>query len=78
MWDVALGFAVAGLDEQHSKLDTASFQAMIKKSSAGISHAGRDWGAVRHYDGEFYQAGVRQNLGDLRSRWRRRPLLLPD
>jgi hypothetical protein len=30
MWDVALGFEVAGLDEQHSKLDT-EFQAMIKK-----------------------------------------------
>jgi len=72
----ALGFEVAGLDEQHSKLDTASFQAMIKKvvqefpNLAVIATTLRnartatvnDWGAVCYYDREFYQARVRENL----------------
>jgi len=72
----ALGFEVAGLDEQHSQLDTASFQAMIRKvvqefpTLAVIATTLRnartatvnDWGAVCCYDGEFYQARVRENL----------------
>jgi 2-dehydro-3-deoxygluconokinase len=72
----ALGFEVAGLDEHHSKLETTSFQAMIKKvvhefpTLAVIAPTLRnaktatvnDWGAVCYYDGEFYQARVRENL----------------
>ena len=72
----ALGFEVAGLDEQHSKLETASFEAMIKKvvyefpTLAVIATTLRnaktatvnDWGAVCYYDGEFHQARVRENL----------------
>jgi 2-dehydro-3-deoxygluconokinase len=72
----ALGFEVAGLDEQHSKLDPSSFQQMITKvvkefpSMAVIATTLRyaktatlnDWGAMCHYDGRFYQAPVRENL----------------
>src|SRR6204780_1266716 len=72
----ALGFEVAGLDEQHSKLDPSNFQQMITKvvkefpSMAVIATTLRyaktatlnDWGAMCHYDGRFYQAPVRENL----------------
>jgi 2-dehydro-3-deoxygluconokinase len=72
----ALGFEVAGLDEQHSKLDPSNFQQMITKvvkefpSMTVIATTLRyaktatlnDWGAMCHYDGRFYQAPVRENL----------------
>jgi len=72
----ALGFEVAGLDEQHSKLDPSKFQQMITKvvkefpNMAVIATTLRyaktatlnDWGAMCHYDGRFYQAPVRENL----------------
>lgn len=72
----ALGFEVEGLDEQHSKLDTASFEAMIRKvvkefpTMAVIATTLRnaktatvnDWGAVCYSDGQFYHARVRENL----------------
>ncbi|MBV8050438.1 MAG: sugar kinase [Acidobacteriaceae bacterium] len=72
----ALGFAVAGLDEHHSRLDPSSFRAMIEKVAtefprlAGIAvtlrHARsatiNDWSAICFYDGRFYQAPVRENL----------------
>jgi 2-dehydro-3-deoxygluconokinase len=72
----ALGFEVAGLDEQHSKLDPSNFQQMISKvvkafpNMAVIATTLRyaktatfnDWGAMCYYDGRFYQAPVRDNL----------------
>jgi 2-dehydro-3-deoxygluconokinase len=72
----ALGFEVAGLDEQHSKLDPTNFQRMIAKVvqefpnmaviATTLRHAKtatlNDWGAMCHYDGRFYQAPVRENL----------------
>jgi 2-dehydro-3-deoxygluconokinase len=72
----ALGFEVKGLDEQHSKLDGASFQEMILKVveafpniaviATTLRHAKtasvNDWGGMCYYDGRFYQAPVRQNL----------------
>src|ERR1700689_4579571 len=72
----ALGFEVAGLDEQHSKLDPSNFQQMITKvvkafpNMAVIATTLRyaktatfnDWGAMCYYDGRFYQAPVRDNL----------------
>ncbi len=72
----ALGFEVAGLDEQHSKLDPSNFQQMITKVvkefpnmaviATTLRHAKtatlNDWGAMCHYDGRFYQAPVRENL----------------
>ena len=72
----ALGFEVAGLDQDHSGLDPASFQRMIKKviqdfpTLALIATTLRDattatlndWGAMCYYDGDFYEARVRENL----------------
>ena len=72
----ALGFEVAGLDQDHSELDPASFQRMIKKvmqdfpTLALIATTLRDattatlndWGAMCYYDGDFYEARVRENL----------------
>ena len=72
----ALGFTVAGLDENHSRLDTAAFQAMINEivkkypSMAVIATTLRnaktatmnDWGALCYCDGGFYQAPTRENL----------------
>jgi len=71
-----LGFAVAGLDESHSKLDPANFKAMIKdvtrdfpKISVVATTLRRaktatlnDWGAICFYDDNFYEARVRQDL----------------
>ena len=71
-----LGFEVKGVDEHHSNLDPNNFKRMIEKvmqefpklsviattlrnaRSATIN----DWGAMCYYDGEFYQARVRENL----------------
>jgi len=72
----ALGFAVAGLDEHHSKLDASGFKQMIKAvvneypSMSIIATTLRqartatvnDWGALCYYDGSFYEAPVRENL----------------
>jgi 2-dehydro-3-deoxygluconokinase len=72
----ALGFEVKGLDEHHSKLDPTNFKRMIEevvKSFPQLSviattlrHAKsatlNDWGAMCYYEGEFYQARVRENL----------------
>jgi len=72
----ALGFEVAGLDEQHSKLDPSNFQQMITKvvkefpNMAVIATTLRyaktatlnDWGAMCYSDGCFYQAPIRENL----------------
>ncbi len=72
----ALGFEVKGLDEQHSKLDPNNFKRMIDKVvqefpnlaliATTLRHAKsatlNDWGAMCYYDGEFYQARVRENL----------------
>ena len=72
----ALGFAVSGLDEQHSTLEAAGFKKMIETvvkeypSMAVIATTLRnaktatvnDWGAMCFYDGCFYLAPVRENL----------------
>jgi 2-dehydro-3-deoxygluconokinase len=72
----ALGFEVEGLDEQHSKLDVRNFQKMIERAIQEFpnfkviattlrnakSATVNDWGAVCVYDGEFYQAKIRENL----------------
>jgi 2-dehydro-3-deoxygluconokinase len=72
----ALGFEVAGLDEQHSKLDPSNFQQMITKvvkefpSMTVIATTLRyaktatlnDWGALCYSGGRFYEAPVRENL----------------
>jgi 2-dehydro-3-deoxygluconokinase len=72
----ALGFEVSGLDEQHSKIDPNNFKTMIEKvvrafpKLAVIATTLRcaktatlnDWAAMCYYDGDFYQARVRENL----------------
>ena len=72
----ALGFSVSGLDEQHSKLETAGFKKMIEAvvkeypSMAVIATTLRnaktatrnDWGALCYHEGKFYEARWRENL----------------
>jgi len=72
----ALGFAVSGLDEHHSKLESAGFKQMIEKvvkeypGLAVIATTLRvartasrnDWGALCYCDGKFYEAPMRENL----------------
>jgi 2-dehydro-3-deoxygluconokinase len=72
----ALGFAVSGLDEHHSKLDPANFKRMMERVGQEIPtisliattlrHARtatlNDWGAMCYYGGEFYQAPLHENL----------------
>jgi 2-dehydro-3-deoxygluconokinase len=72
----ALGFAVSGLDDQHSKVDASGFKKMIEMvvkeypTMAVIATTLRnaktatvnDWGALCYYDARFYEAPVRQNL----------------
>lgn len=72
----ALGFAVEGVDEHHSKLEVQSFRRMIERAVAEfpnfavvattLRHARtatiNDWGAVCYYDHELYQAALREEL----------------
>jgi 2-dehydro-3-deoxygluconokinase len=72
----ALGFAVSGLDEQHSKLESAGFKKMIETvvkeypTLAVIATTLRnaktatqnDWGALCYSGGSFFEAPVRENL----------------
>jgi 2-dehydro-3-deoxygluconokinase len=72
----ALGFAVSGLDDQHSKVDASGFKKMIEtvvKEYPGMSVIAttlrnaktatvNDWGALCYCDGKFYEAPVRENL----------------
>jgi 2-dehydro-3-deoxygluconokinase len=72
----ALGFPVTGLDEQHSKLEATGFKRMIENVvkecpslaviATTLRHAKtatvNDWGAMCYYDGNFYEAPVRENL----------------
>jgi 2-dehydro-3-deoxygluconokinase len=72
----ALGFAVEGVDEDHSKLDVESFRRMIEKVcrefpgfkivATTLRNAKtatvNDWGAVCYSGGELYEAPVRENL----------------
>jgi 2-dehydro-3-deoxygluconokinase len=71
-----LGFEIEGLDEQHSKLETANFQRMIEHATTEFPNFKvvattlrnaktaiiNDWGAVCYAGGEFYQARTRENL----------------
>ena len=71
-----LGYEVAGLDEQHSKLDVENFRRMIERAvqefpnfkvvATTLRNAKtatvNDWGAVCYMDGKLYQAPTRENL----------------
>jgi len=72
----ALGFEVPGIDKHISKLDPSNFRKMIKEVVAAYPNFKvvattlrnaktatiNDWGAIMHYDGEFYQAIDRPDL----------------
>ncbi|HLE61672.1 MAG TPA: sugar kinase [Pyrinomonadaceae bacterium] len=72
----ALGFAVEGMDEHHSKLNEANFERMIERAvkefpnfrvvATTLRNAKtatvNDWGAVCYTEGRLYQAPVRENL----------------
>ncbi len=72
----ALGFSVSGLDEHHSKLESAGFKKMIETvvkqypSMAVIATTLRnaktasrnDWGALCYHDGKFLEAPMREDL----------------
>ena len=73
---VALGFEVEGLDENLSKLDVGNFHRMIKRAVSEFPNfkavattlrnaktaSLNDWSAVCYFDGQLYQAPVRENL----------------
>src|SRR5712671_1864261 len=72
----ALGFSVSGLAEHHSTLDRSGFKRMIETVSKGfpnltviattLRHAKtatlNDWGALCYFEGQFYEAAMRENL----------------
>jgi 2-dehydro-3-deoxygluconokinase len=72
----ALGFEVEGMDEHLSKLDVQNFARMIQTAVEAYPNfkvvattlrnaktaSINDWGAVCWYDGELYQARLRENL----------------
>src|ERR1700728_4532884 len=72
----ALGFSVAGLDEQHSKLEASGFKKMIEavvkeypsmpviatRLRNAKTATRNDWGALCYHDGQFHEAPIRENL----------------
>jgi 2-dehydro-3-deoxygluconokinase len=72
----ALGFEVEGLDEHHSKLDSTNFCRMMEQAADQYPNfkvvattlrnaktaTVNDWGAVCYYDGDFFQAPLREDL----------------
>ena len=72
----SLGFEVEGVDENLSKLDTASFRKMITKAVAAYSNFKvvattlrtvksatiNSWGAICWANGKFYEATLREDL----------------
>lgn len=72
----ALGFAVGGLDEHHSKLEASGFKRMIEtvvKEYPSLSVIAttlrnaktatvNDWGALCYCEGSFHEAPVREDL----------------
>jgi len=74
-FSAALGFEVAGLDEQISKIETASFKQMIEKAvkefpfkvvattlRKAVTATRNDWGAICWEDGKFYESRRYDNL----------------
>ena len=74
-FSAALGFEVAGLDEQISKIETASFKQMIEKAvkefpfkvvattlRKAVTATRNDWGAICWQDGKFYESRRYDNL----------------
>ena len=72
----ALGFSVSGLDQHHSNLEVTAFKrtienvvekypaiAVVATTLRTAKTATRnDWGALCYCGGQFYEAGVREDL----------------
>jgi 2-dehydro-3-deoxygluconokinase len=72
----ALGFAVPGVDAEHSQLDPRGFKSMIERVVKEFSNLSvvattlrnahtatrNDWGAIAYCGGKFYEAPRRENL----------------
>ena len=75
-FSASLGFEVEGLDEHCSRLDPCNFKKMIQEAvrmfpnfsavATTLRNAKtasvNDWGAILYYDGQFYEADLRENL----------------
>jgi 2-dehydro-3-deoxygluconokinase len=75
-FSASLGFAVAGVDETYSQLNSTHFRSMMKEVShefpnlsviaTTLRHARtatlNDWGGIACSGGEFHEAAVRENL----------------
>jgi len=75
-FSAALGFNVEGLDEHLSKLEVDNFRKMIEQAvreypnfkvvATTLRNAKtatlNDWGSVCYFDGQLYQASMRENL----------------
>jgi 2-dehydro-3-deoxygluconokinase len=75
-FSAALGFAVAGLNEDHSELEQAGFREMLRKVAhefpslsvvaTTLRHAKtatrNDWGALAFSDGGFHEAAMRRDM----------------
>ncbi|HEY0431418.1 MAG TPA: PfkB family carbohydrate kinase, partial [Pyrinomonadaceae bacterium] len=71
-----LGFAVAGVDEHFSKLDSSNFRRMIEQAVTEFPNLKvvattlrnaktatiNDWGAVCYVAGKLYEAATRENV----------------
>ena len=74
-FSAALGFAVQGLDEHISRIETEAFKEMIGRAVREVpfkvvattlrtakTATINDWGAICYADGNFYEARRRENL----------------
>jgi 2-dehydro-3-deoxygluconokinase len=74
-FSAALGFHVAGLDENHSNIEAEAFKKMIEMVVKEFPFAVvattlrkaktatlNDWGAICYANGDFYEAKYRENL----------------
>jgi 2-dehydro-3-deoxygluconokinase len=74
-FSAALGYAVEGVDENISQIETDAFKKMIEKvvkdfpfklvaTTLRLAKTAtlNDWGAVCYHDGKFYEAKRRENL----------------
>lgn len=75
-FSASLGFEVEGLDEHCSTLDPCNFKKMIQEAVCAFPNftavattlrnaktaSVNDWGAILYYDGQFYEADLRENL----------------
>jgi 2-dehydro-3-deoxygluconokinase len=72
----ALGFKIEGIDDKYADLQTANYKNMIAKVLEQYPHfkavattlrnaktaTVNDWGALLYYDGQYYEATMRENL----------------